>query len=62
MYIELTCKLCLVPCVSKMAASCDRICFQYVSVRSQGFIQDFRLGAETQHLGGSGSMFPQEMF
>ena len=26
----------------------------------QGFIQDFRFGGETQHLGGSGGMFPQE--
>ena len=28
----------------------------------QGFIQDFRFGGETQHLGGSGGMFPQEIF
>ena len=28
----------------------------------QGFIQDFRLGGETQHLGGSGGMFLQEIF
>ena len=25
-----------------------------------GFIQDFRFWGETQHLGGSGGMFPQE--
>ena len=29
---------------------------------NQGFIQDFRFGGETQHLGGSVSMFPQEIF
>ena len=28
----------------------------------QGFVQDFRFGGETQHLGGSGGMFPQEFF
>ena len=27
----------------------------------QGFIQDFRFGGETQHLGGSGGMFPKKM-
>ena len=26
----------------------------------QGLIQDFRFGGETQHLGKSGGMFPQE--
>ena len=29
-------------------------------VNEQGFIQDFRFGGETKHLGGSGGMFPQE--
>ena len=28
----------------------------------QGFIQDFRSGGETQHLGGSEGMFPHENF
>ena len=32
----------------------------YFSYENQGFIQDFRFGGETQHLGGSGGMVPQE--
>ena len=49
-----------VVCV-RMHVVCVRVCM-CVRVCVQRFIQDFRIGGETQHLGGSRGMFPQELF
>ena len=49
-----------VVCV-RMHVVCVHVCM-CVRVCVQRFIQDFRIGGETQHLGGSGGMFPQEVF
>ena len=43
------CVVCVCVCM------CVRVCVQI-------FTQDFRFGGGTQHLGGSGGMFPQEFF
>ena len=48
--------------VGRLGAPLSRLSCKHNYYDTQGFIQDFRFGGETQYLGGSGGMFPQDFF